>query len=98
MHRYALALLEVGEFHNHIKDIEASIKFTIENETNNFIPFLNVSVTRKASGGLMTNVYQKPTHTNRYLNFYSAHSMNQKQDLVKLFKCLTYCRKELNHS
>ena len=74
---------EVGEFHNHINDIEACIKFTIEHERNNFIPFLDVCVTRKASGELMTKIYKEPTHTNRYLNFYSAHSMRQKQGLIK---------------
>ena len=31
----------------------------------------------------MTKIYKKPTHTNRYLNFNSAHSMSQKQGLVK---------------
>ena len=64
------------EFHNHINHIEASIKFTIEHETNNSIPFFDVFVTRKASGGLMIEIYKKPTHTNRYLNFNSAHSMS----------------------
>ena len=74
---------EVDEFHNHINNIKASIKFTIEHETNNSIRFLDVCVTREASGGLMTKIYKKPTHTNRYLNFNSAHSMSQKQGLVK---------------
>ena len=74
---------EVDEFHNHINNIEASIKFSTEHETNNSIPFLDVCVTREASGGLMTKIYKKPTHTNRYLNFNSAHSMSQKQGLVK---------------
>ena len=71
------------KFHNHINNIEASIKFTIEHETNNSIPFLDVCVTRDANGELMTKIYKKPTHTNRYLNFNSAHSMSQKQGLVK---------------
>ena len=35
---------EVDEFHNHINNIEASIKFTIKHETNNSIPFLDVCV------------------------------------------------------
>ena len=74
---------EVDEFHNHVNNIEASTKFTIEHETNNFIPFLHVCVTREASGGLMTKIYKKPTHTNRYLIFNSAHSMSQKQELVE---------------
>ena len=66
-----------------VNNIEASIKLSIEHETNNFIPFLDVCVTREASGGLMTKIYKKPMHTNRYLNFNSAHSMSQKQGLVK---------------
>ena len=76
---------EADKFRNHINNIEASTKFIIEHETNNSIPFLDVCVTREASGGggLMTKIYKKPTHTNRYLNFNSAHSMSQKQRLVK---------------
>ena len=31
----------------------------------------------------MTKIYKKPMHTNRYLNFNSAHSISQKQGLVK---------------
>ena len=31
----------------------------------------------------MTKIYKKPTHPNRYLNFNSAHSMSQKQELIK---------------
>ena len=74
---------EVGEFHDHINDIEASIKFIIEHETNTSISFLDVRVARKASGDLMTKIYKKPTHTNRYLHFNSAHFMSQKQGLTK---------------
>ena len=32
--------MKVDEFHKHINNIEASIKFTIEHETNNSIFFL----------------------------------------------------------
>ena len=75
-----------------INNIEASIKFTTEHETNNSTPFLDVCVTREANGGLMTKIYKKPTHTNRYL-FNSAHSMSQKQGLVK---CLLKRASQLN--
>ena len=50
-HLLLLKKTEVDEFHNHINNIEASIKFSIEHETNNFIPFLDVCVSREASGG-----------------------------------------------
>ena len=57
--------------------------YSSEHETNHAIPFLDDRVTRKASGRLMTKIYKKPTHTNRYLNFNSAHFMSQKQGLVE---------------
>ena len=50
------------------------------------IPYLfsmPVLLEKLVGGGLMTKIYEKLTHTNRYLNFYSAHSMSQKQGLVK---------------
>ena len=39
-------------------------------------------------------IYKKPTHTNRYLNFYSVHSTSQKQGLIKCF--LKRVQSELN--
>ena len=47
---------EVDEFHNHVNDIEAGIKFIREHEANNSIPFLDVCVTRKGSWELMTRI------------------------------------------
>ena len=55
----------------------------MEHETNNSISFLDFCVTQKAGRRLMTKIYKKSTHTNRYLNFNSAHSMSQKQELTK---------------
>ena len=31
----------------------------------------------------MTRIYKKPTHTNRYQNFNSAHSISQNQELLE---------------
>ena len=76
---------EVDKFHKHNNGIEASIKYTIEHETNNSISFLDVCVTRKASGESMTTIYKKLTHTNRLLYFNSVHFMSQKQGFVKFF-------------
>ena len=41
-----------------------------------------VVVTRTQDGKLATKVHRKPTHTNRYLNYHSAHSNEQKQGVV----------------
>ena len=41
-----------------------------------------VLVMRTQDGKLATKVHRKPTHTNRYLNYHSAHSNEQKQGVV----------------
>ena len=72
---------EVASFHKFIKNIEDSIKFTVEQEVENAIPFLDVLIIRN-NGQLTTKAYKKPTHTTRYLNFNSCHNFSQK--LVRL--------------
>ena len=69
-------------FHEHLNNIEASIKFTLETESNNSLPLLDVLVVKKNSGNLTTKLYQKPVHTNRFLNFNSQHSLSQKREMI----------------
>ena len=45
-------------FHEHLNNIEASIKFTLETESHNFLPFLDVLVAKEKSGNLTTKLYQ----------------------------------------
>ena len=65
-----------------VNDIEDSVKFTVEQEVGNAIPFLDVLIIRN-NGQLTTKAYRKPTHTTRYLNFNSCHNFSQKVGLVK---------------
>ena len=65
-------------FYEHL----ASIKFTLEIESNNSLTFLDVLVVKKKSGNLTTKLYQKPTHPNRFLNFNSQHSLRQKRGII----------------
>jgi hypothetical protein len=46
------------------------------------IPFLDVLVIREKTT-LITNVYRKPTHTGRYINFSSNHPPHVKGGLVQ---------------
>ena len=49
--------------------------FTVEIEKDRSSPFLDYQITRNAfNNTLRTTIYQKPTHTNRYLQFDSHHS------------------------
>ena len=43
-------------FHEHLNNIEASIKFTLETECNNSLPFLDVLVVKEKSENLTTKL------------------------------------------
>ena len=67
----------------YLNGVHNSIKFTCEVEEGGSLPFLDVLVTRGEDGVLKTTVFRKKTHTNRYLNFRSCHSVNTKWGVVK---------------
>ena len=62
----------------------------MELENEGSIPFLDVLIKR----GVVTQVYRKLMHTNRYLNFKSNHHPRIKAGIVK---CLTHRAKEVCH-
>ena len=68
---------------NHLNNIEPSIQFTVERETERKISFLDVTVCRQDDGQLSTKVYRKPTHTERYLSFDSHHPIAHKRAVIK---------------
>ncbi|XP_054723405.1 uncharacterized protein LOC129233402 [Uloborus diversus] len=55
-------------FLQHLNNIHPRFQFTMEKESNNQLPFLDVLVTKKEDGTLGHQVYRKPTHTDRYLH------------------------------
>ena len=74
----------VQTLQDHLNNIEPSIQFTIEIETNREIAFLDVSVCRQDNGQLANRVYHKSTHTERYLAFESHHPIAHKAVLKSL--------------
>ena len=72
----------VNNFFAHKNSIEAGIKFTIEYEKEDTLLFLGILVMKKKGGILATIIYGKETHTNRYLNYESYHSQQQKQGII----------------
>ena len=60
-------------FLHQINSQHPNIRFTMEIEENNQLPFLDVLVKKRDDGSLAHCVYRKPTHTNRYLNAASHH-------------------------
>ncbi|KAJ8911562.1 hypothetical protein NQ315_007943 [Exocentrus adspersus] len=73
------------QFLNFLNNIEPTIKFTLELEENNKLPFLDVMVSKNVQeiSNFQTNVYRKKTNTNRYLNFDSNHHLSVKKGIIK---------------
>ena len=70
-------------FLDHINSIDPAIKFTVEgNQANGAIPFLDTLVTPLADNSLSFQVYQKPTHTDQYLQWESHHSLSSKYSVI----------------
>ena len=67
---------------NNFNQLHPSISFTMESESNNCLPFLDVLVKRMPTE-FITSVYRKPTFTGNYINFLSHCSKKRKINLVK---------------
>ena len=75
----------VDSFLQHLNSQQPTIRFTIEIEKDNTIPFLDTTVTRDSDGLLTSTVYRKPAHTDQYL----AHDSHQPQSVKRgAVKCL----------
>ena len=55
---------DIKTFHNLLNSIDPHISFTLEHERDGQLPFLDTLVSHK-NGAITTNVYRKPTHTDR---------------------------------
>ena len=72
---------EAEEFNKALNEIHPSLRFTIERESNNSLPFLDVEVV-KSDNSLLTKVYRKPTFTGLYTRWESYSSRKQKLNLI----------------
>ena len=70
----------------------SSIKFTIEIEKNNILPFLDVNIHKK-DNNLQYSVYRKPTNNLSYIHFYSGHNSKIKESVfISMFlRALRIC-------
>lgn len=70
--------MNFSSFFTNLNNIHPTIKFKVEWEKDNSLPFLDTLMTRK-NGQLMFQVYRKPTNSNSYIHYFSVHD-----DSVKL--------------
>ena len=73
---------DIQKFHEHINSLEIKIKFTIEEELNGQLPFLDTLLKRNEDGSISVRVYRKPTHTDQYLNYNSNHTSQTKDAVI----------------
>lgn len=72
---------DVTSLLTHLNNIEPAIQFTMERESDQTLPFLDVKV-QKSEQGFSTSLYHKPTSTGRYLNFESHHPNFVKKGII----------------
>ena len=70
-------------FYNYLNNRHPNIKFTKEYNKNVVLPFLDVSITNKAT--FNTSVYHKPTYTGLLTNFKSFAPFEYKTRLISTF-------------
>ncbi|BHF81386.1 hypothetical protein SprV_0702451600 [Sparganum proliferum] len=70
-------------FKERLNAVFPDIQFTMEEEENNQLAFLDVLLCRKDCGGLKTKVFRKATNTMQVLNFNSNHPISHKRSCVR---------------
>ena len=73
---------QAEEVLNIINTIEDPIKFTIEKEINNSIPFLDVNIIKENDDVMEFDVYRKSTNAENYIHYFSAHPTKTKTGIL----------------
>ena len=72
---------QVNKMQEHLNSIDPHIKFTIEHPGTDGLPFLD-TLTKPTANSIKSKVYRKPTHTDRYLDYHTNHSISAKLSVI----------------
>ncbi|BHF81552.1 hypothetical protein SprV_0802468400 [Sparganum proliferum] len=83
-------------FKRELDSVFPQIQFTMEDETNGILSFLDVQVSRQEDGTLQTGVFRKATDTEKIPHYNSNHPLSHKRSCVRtLFHRIhTHCSTE----
>jgi len=73
---------DVNDYLNFLNNIYPSLKFTVEFENDNKIPFLDILI-HNCKTEIKFSVYRKPTNSESYLHFYSFNALDIKLSLAQ---------------
>ena len=71
---------ELDNFIQYLNTVHKTIKFTSECSTTK-VNFLDVWAIKRNNGFIVTDLYTKPTDSNNYLHFFSAHPQHCKRGI-----------------
>ena len=64
--------------------MKSTVKFTLKVKENGRISILDVVAIRQLDGSIKTDLYKKPTHSDRYLNICSSCPISLKRGVIKI--------------
>ena len=79
-----LKRMHLENFFQHINNLHQNLMFTMEEESNGELAFLDTLLNRN-NGKIAVLVYRKPTHTDQYLNYSSYHQISCKESVASSF-------------
>ena len=88
--------LQGQNFLDHLNQRHPKIQLTMEEESGGSLPFMDIKFTRKDNGRLDRGIYQKPTHTNHYIQTDSHQPESVKSSVIECLtnRAITVCTEE----
>ena len=87
----------LAKFLEHINKQNNRIRFTMELETNNSLPFLDVLISMKEDGSIAHQVFRKKTHTEKYLHANSHHFPSQNFGIISTLATRAHRISDIDH-